>query len=63
MSFVEPAFSYVQGKYLFRFHRVTIQRDRQLLGQWKYFYPYPAYFSSRLKASSVSSVLVVSGNF
>lgn len=54
MSFASLTFSNVKGKYLLRFYRVIRQRDRLLLGQWKYFNANLAYLSSRLKASSVS---------
>lgn len=63
MSFADLPFSNVEGKYLFRFYRVTLQSDRLFLGQWKYFNPDLAYFSSRIKASFVSRVFVVSRNF
>ena len=63
MSFAGLPFSNVKGKYLFRFYRVTLQRDGPSPGQWKYFNPDLAYFSSRLKASFVSRVFVVSRNF
>lgn len=54
MSFADLPFSNVKGKYLFGFYSVTLQSDRLLLGQWKYFSTDLAYFSSRIKASFVS---------
>lgn len=63
MSFAQLTFSNVKGKHLFRFYRVTIQRDRLLFGQWKYFNPNLVSLSSRLKTQSVSRASVVSRNF